>query len=163
MQSSLQYSANSYADAIAKSLAMKTIGQQAQDYRLFRKWNSARMAAAVGTSRQNIETLEKVGTRTPHYISDLARVMETTVDLLLKGDYVTPKAPVISGALSFGQPQSQAPPWPFNQNIVSSARYEALPPEIQVIVQGALRKAIEDEEDRLTKQDAPYKAASKTR
>ena len=68
-------------------------------------------------------------------------------------------------AASFGQPQSQAPPvdWPFNQNIVSQSRYEALPVEIRVIVQGALRKAIEDEEDRLAKQGAPYKAASQTR
>lgn len=68
-------------------------------------------------------------------------------------------------ASSFEQPQSQAPPgdWPFNQNIVSQSRYEALPVEIRVIVQGALRKAIEDEEDRLAKQGAPYKAASQTR
>lgn len=87
MQSSLQYNANFYAQASAKSFAMKTIGQQAQQYRVFRGWNSTRMAKEVGTSRQNIESLEKVGARTPHYISDLARVMKTSVDVLMRGEY----------------------------------------------------------------------------
>lgn len=69
---------------------MKTIGQQAQEFRLYKRWNSAQMAGAVGTSRQNIESLEAVGDRTPKYMASLARVMGTTVDALMAGEYRVP-------------------------------------------------------------------------
>lgn len=64
---------------------MKTIGEQARDFRLAKKWTTTKMAREVRTSRQNIEHLESRGGITPHYISDLARVMEKTVDALLNG------------------------------------------------------------------------------
>lgn len=48
--------------------------------------------------------------------------------------------------------------WPFDPTIVSRERYMALPSGIRVLVQGALRRAIDDEEARLTKQGAPQKA-----
>ncbi len=66
---------------------MKTIGEQAQEYREARGWSTREMADAVGTSRQNIETLEKRGDRQPRYVGELARVMGTTVDDLLQGRY----------------------------------------------------------------------------
>ena len=43
------------------------------------------MANAVGTSRQNIEGLETAGDRKPKYLAELAKVMGTTADQLLKG------------------------------------------------------------------------------
>lgn len=64
---------------------MKTIGEQAKEFREAKGWNSTRMAKEVGTSRQNIESLELRGNRKPHYIVDLARVMGTTVDGLMMG------------------------------------------------------------------------------
>ena len=71
----------------AKSFAMKTIGEQAKAFREARGWSPKEMAAACKTSRQNIETLEAKGARTPRYIKDLARVMGTTVDVLMEGRY----------------------------------------------------------------------------
>jgi transcriptional regulator with XRE-family HTH domain len=66
---------------------MKTIGEQAKEFREARRWTTKEMAAACKTSRQNIETLEAKGARTPRYIKDLARVMGTTVDVLMEGRY----------------------------------------------------------------------------
>jgi len=60
---------------------MKTIGEQARDFRLAKKWTTTKMAREVRTSRQNIEHLESRGGITPHYISDLARVMEKTINV----------------------------------------------------------------------------------
>jgi DNA-binding XRE family transcriptional regulator len=42
---------------------MKTLGEQAKTFREGKKWNTAQMAAAVETSRQNIESLEAHGNR----------------------------------------------------------------------------------------------------
>lgn len=66
---------------------MKTIGEQAKAFREARGWSPKEMAAACKTSRQNIETLEAKGARTPRYIKELARVMGTTVDVLMEGRY----------------------------------------------------------------------------
>ena len=60
------------------------------------------MAAAVGTSRQNIESLEAKGNRNPRYLPDLAKAMGVTTDDLHKGKYsaaalapvAAPQAPV---------------------------------------------------------------------
>lgn len=68
---------------------MKTIGEQAKEFRLSKGWNTTRMAQEVGTSRQNIESLEAVGNRQPKYISNLAKVMNRTVDELVNGSPVT--------------------------------------------------------------------------
>jgi transcriptional regulator with XRE-family HTH domain len=64
---------------------MKTIGEQAKEFREAKGWNTSRMAKEVGTSRQSIENLEAAGDRTPRYIKELARVMGTTVDALMAG------------------------------------------------------------------------------
>lgn len=88
LQSSLQDSTQTRLRASpSKSLAMKTIGEQAKEYRESRGWSTKEMAAACKTSRQNIETLEAKGARTPRYIKELARVMGTTVDVLMEGRY----------------------------------------------------------------------------
>lgn len=62
------------------------LGRRVREFRTTRKWSTARMAKEVGTSRQNIENLEKKEFAHPHYIADLARVMGTTVDELLGQD-----------------------------------------------------------------------------
>lgn len=65
---------------------MKTIGDKAQEFRLAKGWNTTRMAKEVGTSRQNIESLESKGDRKPRYIIELARVMGVTVDELMDAE-----------------------------------------------------------------------------
>jgi len=62
---------------------MKTVGEQARDFRLAKSWNTTRMAKEVGTSRQNIEHLEARGDITPKYIAGLAKAMGMSVDALL--------------------------------------------------------------------------------
>lgn len=65
-------------------LHMKTtLGQQVQDFRKARGWKAADLAREVGTSRQNIESLEGAGNRIPKYLGKLAQVMGTTVDAML--------------------------------------------------------------------------------
>lgn len=71
---------------------MKSIGEQAREFRESMNWNTTEMAKAVGTSRQNIESLEAAPDRKPRYIKDLARVMKRTVDELMS-DTVNQIAP----------------------------------------------------------------------
>lgn len=64
---------------------MNTLGKKVKAFRTApeRKWSAERMAQEVGTSRQNIQNLESKGFGHPRYIADLARVMGTSVDVLL--------------------------------------------------------------------------------
>ncbi len=62
---------------------MKTLGDQAKEFRLAKGWNTTQMGKAVGTSRQNIESLEEAGNRIPKYLADLAGVLGTTADAML--------------------------------------------------------------------------------
>ena len=62
---------------------MKTLGEQAKEFRESKGWNSTQMANAVGTSRQNIESLEGAGNRIPKYLGDLAKAMGRSVDDML--------------------------------------------------------------------------------
>jgi len=48
-----------------------------------RNWTLERMADEVGTSRQNIENLEKGRVKMPRFLPDLAKAMGTTTDALL--------------------------------------------------------------------------------
>lgn len=66
---------------------MKTIGEQAKEFRLSKGWNTTDMARAVGTSRQNIESLEEKGDRIPRYLVNLAKAMGVSTDDLHKGKY----------------------------------------------------------------------------
>jgi transcriptional regulator with XRE-family HTH domain len=65
---------------------MNSLGKKVKAFRTApeRKWTLDRMAKEVGTSRQNISNLESKGFGQPRYIADLARVMGTTVDVLLE-------------------------------------------------------------------------------
>lgn len=75
---------------------MKTIGQQAKEFREWQGWNYSRMAREVSrrhgaaVSRQAITQLEDVGDRKPQYLQALAQLMETTTDALLAGSYTVP-------------------------------------------------------------------------
>lgn len=73
---------------------MKTIGDQAREFRTGKGWTTQEMAAAVSkhhldgpVSRQVIEQLEKTGARRPRYIAALAKTMGTTVEALERGSY----------------------------------------------------------------------------
>jgi phage repressor protein C with HTH and peptisase S24 domain/DNA-binding XRE family transcriptional regulator len=71
------------AQQLQNLLHMKTLGDQVRTFREERGWNSKQMADAVGTSRQNIESLEARGNRIPKYLGQLAVVMGRPVDDLL--------------------------------------------------------------------------------
>ena len=73
---------------------MKTVGEQAKAFRLWKDWTTQEMAAAVTrhhpdgpVSRQVIEQLEKAGARRPRYMAALAKTMGTTVESLEAGDF----------------------------------------------------------------------------
>lgn len=75
-------------------MSIKLIGENAKEFRLWKSWGVSDMAKAVGTSRQNIESLESHPERTPRYIKSLADVMGVTVDDLLSGRYSVPVAEI---------------------------------------------------------------------
>jgi DNA-binding XRE family transcriptional regulator len=124
---------------------MKTLGEQAKEFRTGKGWNSTQMAKAVGTSRQNIESLEDHGNRIPKYIADLAAVMETTVDDMLQLAHLGPTVPRrrFSGS---------AETWPFKA-IVSKERFERLDPIEQGYVLGKMLDAIKEIEAGRADQD----------
>jgi transcriptional regulator with XRE-family HTH domain len=70
---------------------MKTLGDQAKAFRGAKGWTTRQLAEAVGTSRQNIESLEASGNRIPKYLGKLADVMDTTVDDMLAQAGLGPK------------------------------------------------------------------------
>lgn len=109
------------------------------------------MAQRVGTFRQNIENLvaEKVGA--PRYLPDLARVMDTSVDVLLAGKYAHPSkrpgpsrspeaATVKDGGLllreNTAMGQQVGPQWPF-QNYITRQQWEGLQPHERALVEWA--------------------------
>lgn len=70
--------------AAQNGLLMKTIGDQVKAFREELSWNTTQMAKAVGTSRQNIESLEASGNRIPKYLGALAATMRRPVDDILR-------------------------------------------------------------------------------
>lgn len=81
----------------AKSFAMKSIGDQARDFRMWRGWGYSRMAEEVqkhfpngAVNRQKITQLEEAGDRRPKYLVALARAMGTTVEVLEAGKWEPP-------------------------------------------------------------------------
>ena len=80
---------------------MKSIGERAKEFREAKGWNTTEMAKAVGTSRQNIESLDAVGDRKPRYVKDLAKVMGCTVDELYGAQRVTRLA-AVKGREAYG-------------------------------------------------------------
>lgn len=90
---------------------MKTLGDQAKDFRVSKGWSPAEMAQAVGTSRQNINSLEDHGNRIPKYIGTLAAVMGKRVDdMLAEAGLSGRAAPTIPAAQlpGFGDPSQTA-------------------------------------------------------
>lgn len=75
---------------------MKTIGEQVKAFRDHMNWSVKRLAEEVGTSRQNIESMESKGGRTPRYLPQLARVMGVSVDDLMAGRYAPPGKNVVN-------------------------------------------------------------------
>lgn len=70
---------------------MRTLGEQVRAYRQDKGWNAGQMADAVGTSRQNIESLEAHGNRIPKYLGALAVVMGRPVDAMLAEAGLAPR------------------------------------------------------------------------
>lgn len=80
---------------------MKTVGEQAKLFRKEKGWNTTKMDAAVGTSRQSIENLEASGNRKPRYIDRLAAVMGVTVDSLYGANsHLIAPMPTLSASMS---------------------------------------------------------------
>lgn len=114
---------------------MKTLGDQAKAFRESRGWNTTDLAKAVGTSRQNIESLEEHGNRIPKYIGDLALAMGKSVDQLLVDARLAKPALLevrkVAGA-----------PWPFK--LVERDRYEMLDDLEKGAVQAEMQRSIEN-------------------
>lgn len=92
----------------AKSFAMKSIGEQAKEFRERKGWNYTEMAAEVQkhfrdgqVNRQKITQLEQAGARRPQYLGALAKAMGTTVEELEAGRWKP-------------APESAPPPEPSN-------------------------------------------------
>lgn len=124
----------------AECFAMKTVGEQAKEFRLAKGWTATRMAKEVKTSRQNIEHLEARGGITPKYIAGLARVMGKSVDALLghSVDAQTLSPPLLQNQSQFFSPTVTVDPAPqlsalalelaerFDRLTVKETRLEAL-------------------------------------
>lgn len=75
---------------------MKTIGEQAKEFREGMGWGFARMVEEINkhtedgleVQRQSYTKLESVGDRMPGYLLQLAYAMGTKPEVLLKGEYV---------------------------------------------------------------------------
>lgn len=88
---------------------MKTLGDQVREFRKRKGWKTAELAARVGTSRQNIESLEAKGNRIPKYLGALAAVMGTTADDMLRAADLAPRQPAPSVAAAIKAEAQQDP------------------------------------------------------
>jgi hypothetical protein len=83
--------ANKIACKRRKMLCVKTLAEQVLQFMQAEELNAPQMARLVGTSRQNIENLMAGNVHNPRYLASLARVMRTSADALLRGDF-SPKS-----------------------------------------------------------------------
>lgn len=96
---------------------MKTIGEQAKEFRIWKGWTYTRMAQEVSkhqkttVSRQKLTQLEEAGDRRPHYLYALAQAMGTTSDTLLAGQYAVPPAPRDQEKQSHAQAEAPRAPY----------------------------------------------------
>lgn len=67
-------------------------------FREERGWTTKQLASAVGTSRQNIESLESHGNRVPKYLGALAAAMGQPVDVLLARAGLAPRTLTLPSA-----------------------------------------------------------------
>lgn len=114
---------------------MKTLGDQAKAFRDSKGWNSTQMGDYVGTSRQNIESLELHGNRIPKYIGKLAIAMGRSVDDMLVEADLAPKE-----LTSKSKPRWRE--WPLK--MVSRERFDALDETEQGFVQAEMLRAIKE-------------------
>ncbi|RYF33945.1 MAG: LexA family transcriptional repressor [Cytophagaceae bacterium] len=113
---------------------MKSIGEQAKEFRLSKGWNYVEMAKEVSrhhrstVTRQLITQLEDKGDRRPQYLSALAKAMGTTVEVLDEGKFSVASedaalGPVIlKEALTTGQTYSESTQ---NRDVVHIPQYDA--------------------------------------
>ncbi|UST52929.1 LexA family transcriptional regulator [Comamonadaceae bacterium OTU4NAUVB1] len=113
---------------------MKSIGEQAKEFRLAKGWNYIEMAKEVSryhrttVSRQLITQLEEKGDRRPQYLSALARTMGTTVEVLDQGLFSVADKGIVSDhivlneALTTGQTYSESTQ---DREVVHIPQYEA--------------------------------------
>jgi len=118
---------------------MKTLGEQAKAFRDSKSWNSTQMAEHVGTSRQNIESLELHGNRIPKYIGKLALAMGRSVDDMLVEAELAPKELTLKSKPRWRE-------WPLK--MVSRERFEVLDETEQGFVQAEMLRAIKECETR---------------
>lgn len=114
---------------------MKTLGEQAKAFRDSKGWNSTQMGTAVGTSRQNIESLELHGNRIPKYIGHLALAMGRSVDEMLVEAGLAPKELTAKAKLGWRE-------WPLK--MVKRERFESLDETEQGFVQAEMLRAIKE-------------------
>jgi transcriptional regulator with XRE-family HTH domain len=118
---------------------MKTLGEQAKAFRESKGWNSAQMAKASHTSRQNIESLEQEGNRIPKYIGHLAVAMGRSVDSMLVEAGLAPAALVRKAGADIAE-------WPLK--MVDQDRYELLDDVEKGFAQAEMMRAIKECEDK---------------
>jgi transcriptional regulator with XRE-family HTH domain len=130
---------------------MKTIGEQVKEFRLDKGWNTTAMAKAVGTSRQNIESLEAAGNRQPRYLKKLSLVMGLTTDALINGCYASPTLAAQSPPPADNLPISGQKQLLASESIASGAidinanRRGPLAPQDVVVALGALLAGVQSE------------------
>lgn len=102
-----------------------------------RKWTTAELAKAVGTSRQNIENLEAGAVGNPRYLQALARVMGyASIDDLL--DLKPPPGTPVARPPAVEPPHE---PWLFE--LIRWKRVDVLTPTERGVVESAMLTALE--------------------
>ena len=134
MQTYLQHTCKLACAQAPQDKGMKTLGDQAKAFREARGWNTTEMANAIGTTRQNIESLEERGNRLPKYIGDLALLMGKSVDDMLI------QAGLAKSALLQGR-KTKGSPWPFK--LVKQDQYDLLDDLEKGAVQQEMQRHIE--------------------
>lgn len=143
--------ANNVARKPRKIVGVKALGEQVAEFMRSEGLNAPEMARRVGTTRQNIENLAAGKVSAPRYLKALAKVMQTSSDVLLAGQYRHPSArqgifrPAEalsdkeggpSPRESTAMPQQSGQGWPF-QNYISRHEWESLEPHERALIEWA--------------------------
>ena len=129
--------AKSVARKSGKLLCMKSLGTQVQDFMTREALTAPALARLVPCSRQNIENLVNDKVRNPKHLPGVARVMRTTVEVLLAGLYVYGPA----GVPSAQQAPVDAAPWPLDP-FITRERWAQLGEAERVAVAWEASKAV---------------------
>lgn len=114
----------------------KSLGEQVEAFMRAKGLNPSGLARLVGTNRQNIDNLKKREFGQPRYIKELASVMGTTVDELLEGRYVAPKAD--AGNSSVDTPVTDAHTSHSRQIIPTSAMFTPVNLSATILLLGSM-------------------------